>query len=290
MALKPNFPIACPIDQELLLDPIVLLLKEFLIATGKPDALAQAVKSALAANIPQLEQWGITSAEGFLQFANRLLKWIPHENFEGKDVYWTLCVFYFVLDQAPLIDHQTPIHSDSVGKPLTWLSAWIVCYAQRIGSFMDTPESITATSFQSFMNSPSFNIKECVVPPGGFKTFNELFARRLLPGRRPIAGPANDNVVVFPADSTFDGAWDIGEDSQVDIKGISWPIAALLDDSQYKNDFKGGIWTHSFLNTFDYHRQHAPVKGKVVEAKVIQGAAYLVSSQNPDSHQFGLFG
>lgn len=32
---------------------------------------------------------------------------------------------------------------------------------------------------------------------------------------------------------------------------------------------------HSFLNTFDYHRQHAPVSGRVVEAKVIPGLCYL---------------
>ena len=32
---------------------------------------------------------------------------------------------------------------------------------------------------------------------------------------------------------------------------------------------------HSFLNTFDYYRQHAPVGGKVVEAKVISGLCYL---------------
>lgn len=32
---------------------------------------------------------------------------------------------------------------------------------------------------------------------------------------------------------------------------------------------------HSFLNTNDYHRQHAPVSGTVVEAYNIEGAAYL---------------
>ena len=32
---------------------------------------------------------------------------------------------------------------------------------------------------------------------------------------------------------------------------------------------------HAFLNTNDYHRQHAPVSGRVVEACNIEGAAYL---------------
>ena len=32
---------------------------------------------------------------------------------------------------------------------------------------------------------------------------------------------------------------------------------------------------HSFLNTYDYHRQHAPVDGKVVESRNIAGQVYL---------------
>ena len=44
---------------------------------------------------------------------------------------------------------------------------------------------------------------------------------------------------------------------------------------KYADRFKGGIFTHSFLNTTDYHRWHSPVQGKIVESKVIQGQAYL---------------
>ncbi|KAH8812180.1 phosphatidylserine decarboxylase-domain-containing protein [Xylogone sp. PMI_703] len=277
VAKFPQLPVAVPpgYDEDFPLDPIILLLKEYLNATSQPDALEKAVQLALKTGVPQLKEWGITSADGFLRFANRFLRWIPHENFEGKDIYWMICMFYFILDQPPLIQQQTEITTTSIRKPLTWLSAWIVCYAQRIGAFMDTPDSINATSFQSFVNSPKFKIAECVIPPGGFKTFNELFARHLIAGTRPLAGPNDNNVIVFPADSTFDGAWDIQANSHVNIKNIEWPIEALLEDSSYRDEFKNGIWTHSFLNTFDYHRQHAPVKGKVVEAKVIQGAAYL---------------
>lgn len=40
---------------------------------------------------------------------------------------------------------------------------------------------------------------------------------------------------------------------------------------------------HAFLNTFDYHRQHAPVAGRVVEANVIQGLAYLEVLVDPET-------
>ena len=51
--------------------------------------------------------------------------------------------------------------------------------------------------------------------------------------------------------------------------------AHLAIGSQYADQFAGGHFMHAFLNTFDHHRQHAPVSGTVVEANVIQGLAYL---------------
>lgn len=39
---------------------------------------------------------------------------------------------------------------------------------------------------------------------------------------------------------------------------------------------------HAFLNTTDHHRQHAPVAGKIPEAKVIPGAVYLEVAPTPD--------
>jgi len=48
-----------------------------------------------------------------------------------------------------------------------------------------------------------------------------------------------------------------------------------LQDSDYADRFKGGIFCHMFLNSIDYHRWHTPVQGKVVEARVIQGQCYL---------------
>jgi len=59
------------------------------------------------------------------------------------------------------------------------------------------------------------------------------------------------------------------------IKNLPWTISSLLQGSEYADEFHGGVWMHAFLNTFNYHRQHAPVAGEVLEAKNIQGAAYM---------------
>jgi phosphatidylserine decarboxylase precursor len=102
------------------------------------------------------------------------------------------------------------------------------------------------------------------------------------PGRRPVASITDDRVVVSPADSTFVGHWDINENAEItaeephlDLKGLKWSIHQLLEGSDYADRFKGGIFTHAFLDVTDYHRWHSPVQGKILEARVIQGQVYM---------------
>ncbi|KAM0326836.1 hypothetical protein ACHAPQ_007631 [Fusarium lateritium] len=277
------FPISGPgIVPPVIYNPVINVLRGYL-ELAKPGALKEAVDSAYK-KIPQfMDKLHIHDDTSFLDFANDLLKWIPEENFEGKDIYDILCMFYFIIDQPPLAELQTPIDPKQAGLPLTWLSSWIVVYAQLIGLFMDSPNSMTKESLETFSqkNSPKYNFDEAIVPEGGFRTFNQFFARKLKPGMRPIAEKDNDRVIVYPADSTYDNSVEkqnivsIESDGVVRIKGLPWTISSLLQGSDYADDFHGGVWMHSFLNTFNYHRQHAPVAGEVVEAKNIQGAAYL---------------
>ncbi|KAG6360509.1 hypothetical protein INS49_011571 [Diaporthe citri] len=260
------------------------------IFEGNIDPLGQAVESARSHGIPQINDWGVFSARDFLLFASGMLKWVPSETCDGKLIYNTLCLFYFILDQPPLNAplYSTQITPESVDKPLAPLSQWTVDFANKIGDWMNANESITEQAIQSFQDSPKYNYGEAVVPSDGWNNFNQLFARHLKKGMRPIsAGDPNnanyDRVVVYPADSTFDGAWPVGQNEQVNIKDLEWNISDLLQSSEYASHFKGGTWMHAFLNTFDYHRQHAPVGGTVVEANVIQGLAYLQVVADPDT-------
>ena len=48
-----------------------------------------------------------------------------------------------------------------------------------------------------------------------------------------------------------------------------------LQDSAYGDRFAGGVFTHSALRTFNYHRWLSSVAGTVVEARIVQGQAWL---------------
>lgn len=259
------------------------VVQKLLTLLWEVDDLDEAVGNALKYNIPEMETYGITSATGFLDYANWLVTgWIPTESAKGRDIYYILCIFYFVLDQPPLGPRQTQITPKSAGKRLTPLSDWVVEFAKAVGEHLGKEGSINQASFLTFQNSPKYRVFEADIPDGGFKTFNEFFCRPLKQPR-DIAGRNDDRVVTFPADSTFAGAYPITEDSVVELKGLPWKVADLLknpkkggnDNSKYAECFKNGVWMHTFLNTFDYHRQHAPVSGTVLVAEVIQGAAYL---------------
>ena len=115
--------------------------------------------------------------------------------------------------------------------------------------------------------------------PSGWLTFNQFFARDLNPGLRPIDSPNDNTVIVSPADCTYKTKFDISADSTINKIKIKKThtfasINELLTDSPYQNDFTNGTFTHSFLGPYDYHRFHAPVSGKVLECRPVQGLVY----------------
>lgn len=259
-------------------EPIVQRLKALIQINGWEVAFEQAVTSAHNRGVEDMVN--IKNLTDYYNFLNYLVLWVPSEDETGTFVYNMLCTMYFVLDQKTLRPLQSPIAPlPYPPPPLTELSQWMVDYATDMGQFLSTPLSLTEKSLESFYTAENYNVDGYVTPEGGWlgHTFNEFFARKFKPGTRPIDGPSNPAVIVSAADSTFDGSWDIDDKSNVTFyaKGLPWTIGELLANSQYAGDFAGGKFMHAFLAPYDYHRQHAPVDGKVLEARVLQGQTYL---------------
>lgn len=254
-------------------NPVVLELIELIKANKWEDAFNEAVRNARISNIPEIED--INNLEDYLNYINDLLHWVPSEDKPGREIYNHLCKFGFILDQHPVLGLQNRVVPHKKAPPLTPLSAWMVKYANEMGAFLDTPESLTPESLKSVFDSPNYNMNDYIVPHGGWKTFNQFFARNFKPGYRPVAAVCDSSVIVSPADSTFAGQWEIRKDSHVTVKNLHWNVEELLEGSPYKDRFVNGLFMHAFLSPADYHRQHAPVAGTVLEARVIPGQVYL---------------
>ncbi|KAL2824572.1 phosphatidylserine decarboxylase-domain-containing protein [Aspergillus pseudoustus] len=264
--------------------PLVEELKRWIYADPvRRNDFESGIRTARSHNTSEMRD--ITSLEDYLAFLNSNLTWTPSEAIRPKDLLVRLTTMWFVLDQPSVIGYQSAIRptigivqpdgSDSKNE-LTWLSAWMIRYSNGIGKFMDTPQS--ARDLDTFMTSPSYNMADYTTPRGGvWRTFNEFFARQLKPGRRPIAAIGDRTVVTSPADFAFiEEAHTISCDSTITTKGMTWSLAQMLAQSPYAGRFADGVWLHGFLDVDDYHHVHAPLAGRVVEARVIPGMNYML--------------
>jgi phosphatidylserine decarboxylase precursor len=266
--------------------PIVDELVQLIKTNHWENDFETAIKKAHSKNVPLLAK--VNDLSSFITWINKSLHWIPSENASGKSVNDHLTAFYYILDQEPIFKLQNKVVPHDKAPSLTTFSKWLVNYANTIGDFLDTPESLTEASEKTFYDTPSYNMHEYTKPHGGWRTFNQFFARHFKPGYRPIAAISDQSIIVMPADSTFGGQWEIRKDSHVTVKNLNWKVSELLEGSPYKNRFENGLFMHSYLSPLDYHRQHAPVGGKVLEARVIQGQVYLEVEAVPDDNQEGV--
>jgi len=177
--------------------------------------------------------------------------------------------FYYLINQSEALRQSEPFQQ------------WVIRFVEDWGNFLDTPASLAA--IQSFYADPRYRMDDYFVSPGGWRNFNQFFAREVKPGKRPIAGRCDARIIVSPADSVFLGVWPVADDATIEAKGVRYSIPALLDGSPYADAFRGGVFTHAFLNVNDYHRFHAPVAGKVLESRVILGKMVLEVDRKADT-------
>jgi phosphatidylserine decarboxylase precursor len=231
------------------------VVSEFLeLLDSRPD-----LRESVAAAIEIADLKDIRDMDAFLAYLDVLVTLVPAE----REIVPECLKFYYIINQAP---------GDALNQDEQF-NAWMRDLVQAWGSFLDTPAS--AAGIDTFLAATNYNIDDYIHGPSGWQTFNQFFAREVKSGRRPVAEPRDDRVIVSPADAVFMGQWPIDEDSNITVKGANWSIAELLGDSPYWNEFGGGIYTHSFLYIDDYHRYHVPVAGTIREVRNVSGKVYM---------------
>ena len=218
------------------------------------------LRAALEGAIQTADLKGLENTEALLRLLDESVAAVPNAAEHRPPREFNL---FYIIDHAP---------EDRLNRDESFI-AWMKKYMEARGQFMDTPAS--AARISSYTDLPNFHMEDYIADPSGWMTFNQFFARELKPGKRPVAEPCNNKVIVSPADSVFEGAWEIDANSKVTVKGVTWRIAKLLEGSPYQDAFKNGIYTHSFLNANNYHRYHVAVAGQIKEVRKIQGRVYM---------------
>jgi phosphatidylserine decarboxylase len=224
------------------------------ILETRPDLMSSLESAIQRASFPE-----ITNLSEYFQLLTGLLTHIP----TMREMNPATEKFHYIVNCSP---------GDLLQTDETF-QQWLVAFSKDHGSFLDTTES--AEGLDTFINDPSFKIEDYYRGPSGWLTFNQFFARSVKPGKRPVDAPCNDNFIVSAADSKYLGCWSINGQARLAVKGETYSISQLLAGSPYSDRFSGGLFTHSYLDTTDYHRYHTPVCGIVKEARVIPGRAFV---------------
>lgn len=113
------------------------------------------------------------------------------------------------------------------------------------------------------------------LPHYGFTSWDDFFTRRFREGVRPIAGPGDDSVVANACESApYRVARDVKLRDEFWIKAQPYALQFMLDNDAYAAQFDGGTVYQAFLSALSYHRWHAPVSGRVVKTRLIEGTYY----------------
>ena len=129
-----------------------------------------------------------------------------------------------------------------------------------------------------------------------WRSWNNWFSRILVCPQlsHPISEPDNTKIIISSSDSVPQGTWDINDNSDIAVHGgiqikllTYFNVNDLLKkDSKFINYFKGGKFTHTFLNVFDYHRYHYSVTGKVLETASIKQNVSLQVNWNSKTKNY----
>jgi phosphatidylserine decarboxylase len=190
----------------------------------------------------------------------------------------SLDYFYFAVDR-PLPELEGKgLYRNSLQYYEPFRS-WMISFTKSWGAYLDTTDSWNTGYYKKAYEDRRFGLdRGWYEDPSKWTTFNQFFARDLKsPGQRPITQPADQSVVISPADSVPQGVWKIDANSNlvnkdgVGIKSSTiYSIKDLLGKySAYRDAFAEGVLTHTFLDVDDYHRYHFPVGGTVKEINII---------------------
>jgi phosphatidylserine decarboxylase precursor len=226
------------------------------------------------------------SLEKFYAFTSKMETSLPwayltnnNKRTPFEHIFQSLLAFYFVIDQ-PLPELEGKgLYRNSL-QYYEPFARWLTTFNRSWQKYLNSDKSWSPQYEKIVASDSAFGLQNgWYESPSNWKSFNQFFARHLRsPSARPINSPDDNTVITSFADSEPQGVWTIDSSSTIVGKeGVAVKsanvkrITKLLGDSQFKNAFANGTFTHSFLNVNDYHRFHFPMGGIIKEARIIQG-------------------
>jgi phosphatidylserine decarboxylase len=106
-----------------------------------------------------------------------------------------------------------------------------------------------------------------------FRSLQQFFRRALRNGARPIA----ESDLVWPCDGRIVTTGPLVDGRIEQVKGQTYAIADLLGDRALAESLRGGTQATIYLAPGDYHRVHAPFRGRVDSVVALPGTLFPVN-------------
>ncbi|OAP57741.1 hypothetical protein AYL99_08479 [Fonsecaea erecta] len=242
----------------------------------------------------------VTADARLYMLVNKMLAEVPakYENDpaghpEIRDLKTLFDLFDSILLEPPSWDS-----SGQIVTPINAVLDWPMGTRAGFAAFLNTKSTSTLNTrergwfSQTALNSPHMvdfaeNYGVDVTKPAGGFTSWDAFTRQFVTGRRPVAFPGDQNVIVSAAEATpfavprkvnlFDTFW---------LKGQPYPLAHMMNNDHRAEQFVGGTVYQAFLSANSYHRFHVPVSGQIVDEPVLVAGTYYseppVTGFSPD--------
>ena len=107
-----------------------------------------------------------------------------------------------------------------------------------------------------------------------YRSYNDFFTRKILPGKRPIC--ADENTLISPCDALL-SAYAIEHNARFQIKGSCYTLPELLRDDALSEHFTGGTLLLFRLTVRDYHRYCYAASGMKSADVLIPGVFHTVN-------------
>lgn len=135
------------------------------------------------------------------------------------------------------------------------------------------PGALRVESMRAFAKAYNIDLEEAEKPLEDYKSIGDLFTRKLRDDARPIGSG-----LVHPCDAKIAEAGAIRNSKIMQVKGIDYPVPALLQNDEMASRFTGGSFVTYYLCPTDYHRVHTPLDLSVEWVSHVPGAFWPVNS------------
>ncbi len=235
------------------------------------DAIAHLDPFVQELGTQQENPWMGTTVDDFVCYFNKWFTFLPQPT-SGLGFIVPLTFFYLNNPQAFYFLNLLQSKSGESKEYSKEIFNWSVKFVKERGNFMDSKES--AYYVKEWLKFLGPQIKDYIIPKGGYKTFNEFFTRNLNPktNPRPISDPNDDSILVASADTEINFIeTNLTLKTSLPIKTREINVTDLLNNSTYAQYFVGGTAMSCVLLPTNYHHYHAPVTGKIVEGMEVPG-------------------